>query len=167
MASIGFEIAIAIISTIVSSFSLVQGIKKFKHRKESSVSEIKIKLKTGDIYEINTNNLSIKDIEEIILQLAKEDIEKNIEPVNSKETGNILLEVLLLIIPAIIALLFAVTFVYLLVKNEANQQYATPKELQAAMTTILGYYFGIGASSAVNKGKILSPEEIKAILNNK
>ena len=70
-------------------------------------------------------------------------------PVNKNLSGYVAVEALLLIVPGIIALMFAGTFVYLLIANQENPNYSTPKELTAAMTTIIGYYFGIGTSSAI------------------
>jgi hypothetical protein len=74
-------------------------------------------------------------------------------------------EALLLIVPGIIALLFAGTFVYLLIHNQGNPNYSTPKELGAAMTTIIGYYFGVGAASAINKSKAISVDELNQLLS--
>ncbi|MGA2939222.1 MAG: hypothetical protein ABSF52_19290 [Syntrophobacteraceae bacterium] len=70
-------------------------------------------------------------------------------PINKNLKGHVAVEALLLIVPGIIALMFAGTFVYLLIANQGDPNYSTPKELTAAMTTIIGYYFGIGASHAI------------------
>ncbi len=69
-------------------------------------------------------------------------------PLNNLK-GYVTAEALLVIVPGIIALLFAGTFVYLLIANQGNPNYSTPTELSAAMTTIIGYYFGIGTSKAI------------------
>ena len=86
---------------------------------------------------------------------------------NSKEEGKILLDVLLLIVPGIIALGFAGTFIYLLIQNQDKPDYSTPKELQGAMTTIIGYYFGLGAATAMDKGQVVSAEDIAKALQNR
>ena len=59
--------------------------------------------------------------------------------------------------------LFAGTFVYLLIKNSASPTYATPTELTTAMTAIIGYYFGVGASSAFRAGKTVTEERVKEV----
>ncbi len=68
-------------------------------------------------------------------------------PVEKTLTGYVSVEALLLIVSGIIALMFAGTFVCLLIANQGNPNDSTPKELTAAMTTIIGYYFGIGTNA--------------------
>ena len=80
------------------------------------------------------------------------------------ERGFILSDLFLYFVPGVIALLFAGTFVYLLISNQATPEYTTPKELSSAMTMIIGYFFGVGVSSAANKGKTLTEEDIKGLL---
>ena len=59
---------------------------------------------------------------------------------------------LLCVVPGLIALLFAATFAYLLIANNQTPNYTVPKELDSAIKVIIGYLFGVGASSKANEG---------------
>lgn len=56
----------------------------------------------------------------------------------------------LLVVPAIIALAMVGTSVYLMVWTDKE----IPAFLVNSMTTILGYYFGIGVNSNLSNGKV-------------
>jgi hypothetical protein len=156
----GFEIVIAIFSAIVGFFGLIKGINTRLPCKNKMT--IRLELEDGRRFGFDTTNIKNEDVEKLLLWLTET---TNAERSNaSKESGSVALDVLLLVIPGLIALLLVGVFVYLLVANQSNPDYTAPKELSVAMTTIIGYYFGIGASTAINKGKTLTPDEIRALL---
>jgi len=61
-------------------------------------------------------------------------------------------EVCLNLTPAIIAILLALTMVFLLIAHRDTADYKTPDELRNALTVIIGYYFGRGVSGATSSG---------------
>lgn len=151
------EVILASATTLLGFIGIVIGLRLFLSRKGRSIS---IKVKIGDTI-VEVNGVKKEDVSKVLEKLTlieQAEPEKKVRKDNGQE-GYASVEALLLIVPGIIALLFAGTFIYLIITNQGNPNYSTPKELSAAMTTIIGYYFGIGASSAINKGKIISIEE--------
>lgn len=159
----GLELTVMLVSSIAGLLGLIKGVYTWLQRNNQVT--ITVQLDSGRKYEINTSQVSKEDIEKLLLRLTEPSETKSTPA--SKETGSVLAEVLLLIIPGLIALMLAGTFIYLLIVNQVTPNYSTPKELGAAMTTIMGYYFGLGASAAANKGQVLSPEEVRALIKGK
>ena len=156
----GLEIIGMLITGIAGLVSLIHGTHTWMKR--GSKSSITFE-SNGQRYVIDSSQVSKEHIDKLLLQVTEPTKEK--ETPTSKETGNVLAEALLLIIPGVIALMLAGTFIYLLIVNQATPNYSTPKELGSAMTTIIGYYFGLGASLAINKAEVLSPDQVKALIN--
>jgi len=155
----GWDIFLIIILYLLGLIGLIAGFLLLKRPKDRGISAISVAFK-GRRLTIDNSRLD-KRTRKVFRQVFEKD---DHDTSNSKEKGSIVLEVLLLVIPGIIALLFASTFIYLLVENKGNPNYQTPGELRSAMTTIIGYYFGIGAATAVSKGKKVTIEELYDLL---
>jgi len=139
---------------------IVSGIQRVLKKKQGV--NLMIDLGSGKKYEVNSKDLTQNQIADLLKHIS-DDVQPKKTTQNNQE-GNVQLDVMLLIIPGIIALAFATTFIYLLIQHQGDAGYKTPDELRTAMTTIIGYYFGIGASTALNKGQTVTPEELaKAI----
>ena len=81
-----------------------------------------------------------------------------------------MLEVVMTLVPALIALALVVAFVYLVIENSAVVDYEVPGALVNSLTTILGYYFGVATTTAATKtsgDQQISPEIIAALLKNR
>jgi hypothetical protein len=156
-----FDFLLVGMSLILGIAGIVVGIvKRFVSRKVN-----RIIIQSEDERINIPANISKEDLEKLREKLKEIEIgEIELKKDVSKNSGLIKIDFLILVVPGIIALLFAGTFIYLIVSHQDTPNYTTPKELGAAMTTIIGYYFGIGASAAVNKGKTLSLEEIKKLI---
>lgn len=158
---------IALLSAVGVSglVSVIVGITKTYFSRKAE-HHIKIQMGDGKILEIDRSRTSNDEIEKLLDLLAETESPKEKKSTfTSKESGGVLSEVLLLIIPGIIALMLAGTFIYLLIANQSIPNYSTPKELGGAMTTIMGYYFGLGASSVANKSEVLTHEQVKKLIN--
>ncbi len=163
--SVEITMVAALLSSIAGIVGITAGIKSWLDRQLRPLTKIKFEVK-GESIEVA--GLSDEQIKKIVSDIAAlSDTMKNQKLGESKgpprpdpESGLVSVEALLLIVPGVIALMFAGTFIYLIIANQANPGYSTPKELGAAMTTIIGYYFGVGASTAINKSKTVSLEEL-------
>lgn len=82
-----------------------------------------------------------------------------------KDKSKVTSEILVLFVPAIIALLFAGTLAYLVIANQDHAEYIPPESLRNAISIIIGYYFGVGASTLLPKTKTLSEDEVKQFLD--
>ena len=161
--SLGIDIVLAITSSVIGITGIVKAVSEFLQSKKGK-SSIKISISEGNRIEI-PGNTSPEEIEKLIEKLQQIDnieVELKKDALNN-EKGFILSEVFLYLVPGIIALLFSGTFIYLIVNHQDKPNYTTPKELSSAMTMIIGYFFGVGAAAASNKGKTLTPDEIKKL----
>lgn len=59
-------------------------------------------------------------------------------------------DLVLTVVPAIIALVMVASSVYLMIWTDKE----IPPFLINSMTTILGYYFGMGVNSSISNGKV-------------
>lgn len=157
------EIITAALSFVIGILGILIGVKNLISSKRKKKIRLKIDDKIIDISEVE-KELILKVLKSSRVKKRPHTIGKTSSKKLSQE-GYAGVEALLLIVPGIIALLFAITFVYLLIHNQENPTYSTPKELGAAMTTIIGYYFGVGASSAINKSKTISAEALNRELS--
>jgi hypothetical protein len=161
------EIITTALSGIMGLIGVIVGIKNWVRPKQKMKFKIEIDDKIVDLSEVKSElekELILKVLGDTKSAGASLKADKTLgKKVNQEGYADI--EALLLVVPGIIAILFAGTFIYLLIHNQGNPDYSTPKELGAAMTTIIGYYFGIGASSAINKSKTVSVEELIKQLN--
>jgi len=159
------EFIVPVLSVVAGIGGIIAASRSWTTKSKAKKS---IKLQIGDLekFEISSD-VTDEELDRLIEILRKKLVEGHSIPTpkRSKESGFITQEFFLLGVPGIIALLLFITFIYLIVQNQANTDYATPKELNTAMTTILGYYFGIGASTATSKGKILSTTEVREIID--
>lgn len=155
------ETGIVVASMVAGVVGLLSSVAKKKSTHSRNIS-----IKVGDSESINiSSDVSEQDLETLLIKLreVRQDQETKSHE-STSQSGFISTEFLLLGVPGIIALMFALVFLYLVVDNQHVQNYSTPKELGAAMTIILGYYFGVGASAAANKGKVLSAEDVKKLI---
>lgn len=160
------EIIGVILSAIAGILALGISISKLRLKKKREYPYT-IQTKYGKRYEIPANT-SLKDLEKLIeiLQRNRDVRIKTKKMKHYKEHGFVISEFFVYFVPGIIALLFVGTFVYLVVQNQGNPNYSTPKELGTAMTMIIGYFFGVGVSSAVNKGKTLTEEDVMRLVSS-
>jgi heme/copper-type cytochrome/quinol oxidase subunit 2 len=156
-----FVFIFGLMSVLIVIFSIYLRKRFFKREKDKTIT---IKMENGTKYEIPLD-LPEGDFKKLLIKL------KSLENIDAKkakknnEAGLVSIDILVTIVPAIIAILFTVTYIYLLIANKGNIDYNPPKELTYAMTTILGYYFGVGVTSATTKGKPLSKDEINELIN--
>jgi hypothetical protein len=148
----GPEIAVALISIVVSIAGIAKGLRAWFERNDTKVC-IEV-----DGMKIAIGEVRPEAVEELVKVLTKG---RGQATTKSPEAGFVLAEVLLFLVPGIIALLFAGAFVYLSIANQTVPNYTTPKELTAAMTTIIGYYFGVGASTAASKSNTVTASELE------
>jgi len=147
----GAEIAVALISIVVSIAGIAKGLRTWFDGNDKKVC-IEV-----DGMKFAVGEMRPETVEELMKVLTKPPATTNKSP----EGGFVLAEVLLFLVPGIIAVLFAAAFVYLAIANQNVPNYATPKELTAAMTTIIGYYFGVGASAAASKSNTVTVNELQ------
>lgn len=162
----GIEIIIASFAALLGILSLFKGIFSYKNKEDKTIL---MKLKDGTILKI-PSDISNKDFEKLIPKLRDVETIDNIKTKlkkneNLNEAGFISSEFFLFFVPGIIALLFAGTFVYLIIVKRDIPNYSTPKELGSAMTTIIGYFFGVGVTTAANKGKTLELSDVKKLID--
>jgi hypothetical protein len=162
------DVLFASVSAIAGMASIAKTI--INHRKKGQDQSIFIQLSGKERERVKIPaDIPMEDLKKLIERLNQID---NIEtalssPKPKDQAGFVVSDFFLYLVPGFIALLFAGTFVYLLVLNRQNPNYATPKELSSAMTMIIGYFFGVGVSSVANKSKSLNMEEIKKLISGK
>jgi hypothetical protein len=159
-----FSFSVAVIAALLGIAAILGFSLGF--RKRYRKSNISIRMHTGQKYELPPD-IPKEDLDRLIEKISSDSeivITKPKKNTLTDDAGIVLIDFFLFIVPAIIALLFAGTFAYLLIAHQNNPDYATPKELSAAMTTIIGYFFGVGATTAANKGKTLTMEEIRGMI---
>jgi len=155
------EIIIVILSAFLGILALILNIYKIRmKRKKKQLYTIKDLEKLKKILQSEITSLDRKIHDQIKT--------KNMKPHKEyrKEHGFFISDFFLYFVPGIIALLFAGTFVYLVVQNQENPNYSAPKELGSAMTMIIGYFFGMGVSSVANKGNTLTEEDVKRLVSS-
>lgn len=163
--SLGIEVVLTMITAIVGISGVLKTIIDLFIKKKRDISKITIQGKNGDKIEIPAD-IPVKDIEKLLRKVSAIDIDDILKYDKTKnEEGFVISEFFLYFVPGVIALLFAGTFIYLIVSHQQDPNYTTPKELSSAMTMIIGYFFGIGVSSAANKGKTLTENDIKRIID--
>jgi len=158
----GLEITVTTLTAVAAVLGILLWASRWLAREKKSEFTIET---DGQKIEI-PSDLSAEELRKL-LEIIKESpkgTKKKEQSATSSESGFVTTEFLLFVVPGVIALLFAGTFIYLLVANQNTPNYATPKELSAALTTILGYYFGVGASTAANKGKTVSARDVKKLI---
>ncbi len=155
-------ILLVAVSVVTGVIGVILGMKSYLKPVRKN-RELRIEIGDRAIDLSKMNNLDINKILESIEKIQA-DKQENADA-HRRQAGYVSVEALLLIVPGIIALMFAGTFIYLLIANQGNPNYSTPKELTAAMTTIIGYYFGIGASTAIRKSKTITPEDFKKLIS--
>jgi hypothetical protein len=161
LAQTGIEFLLAAAAASAGLSSIIAGISRFFSRKKKEV-DITIEFKDGTKVKLKSDDVTPEQIQTILDSFAEDP--KSTPPPRSPESGAVVLDLLLLVIPGIIALLFAGTFIYLLLQHQGNPEYSTPQELQSALTTIIGYYFGLGASTALNSGSTVSEGQLREML---
>lgn len=165
-----FEVLIAIASAAFGVLGIYIGVSNILRRgkePKSAVTTLAIE-RYGERLEVDTKTLSADELEKVFQALTRVSERKKRRSVTraapTQEQGYITSEFLVYVVPGVIALLFAIAFVYLLVHNDGTAGYSVPKELTTAMTTIVGYYFGIGASAATHKAKHLTAAEARRLI---
>ncbi len=78
---------------------------------------------------------------------------------DEKKKGFIDVNFLLYFVPALIAVGFSFTMLFLFIVNAEKDGYETPDSLTNSVTTILGYYFGIATSERHAKAKAAKQSE--------
>jgi len=157
------EIFAAVLVGLMGVFTLIFNLKEgfFKRKKDKTIT---IKMRNGSKYEI-PSDLPEEDFKKLFIKLKSLENTDVKKVQKNNEAGLVSNDFLVYIVPAIIAILFAVTFLYLIIANQGKTDYSVPNELTSAMTTIIGYFFGIGVANATNKGKPLSKYEINELIN--
>jgi len=157
------EIFAAVLVGLIGVFTLIFNLKEgfFKRKKDKTIT---IKMRNGSKYEI-PSDLPEEDFKKLFIKLKSLENTDVKKVQKNNEAGLASNDFLVYIVPAIIAILFAVTFLYLIIANQGKTDYSVPNELTSAMTTIIGYFFGIGVANATNKGKPLSKYEINELIN--
>ena len=85
---------------------------------------------------------------------------------SNKQSGFISHDFLLYAVPAIIALTFTFTLVYLLVANQTVENYESPEVLKSGLSTIIGYYFGVAVKNSPPQNPDKRLDELQKQLNN-
>ncbi|OED85093.1 hypothetical protein [Vibrio crassostreae] len=85
---------------------------------------------------------------------------------SNKQSGFMSHDFLLYAVPAIIALTFTFTLVYLLVANQAVENYQSPEVLKSGLSTIIGYYFGVAVKNSPPQDPDKRLDELQKQLNN-
>jgi len=157
------EIFAAVLVGLMGVFTLIFNLKKgfFKRKKDKTIT---IKMENGSKYEI-PSDLPEEDFKKLLIKLKSLENTDAKKAIKNNEAGLVSTDILVQLVPAIIAILFTVTYLYLIIANKGKTDYSVPKELTSAMTTIIGYFFGIGVANATNKGKPLSKDEINELIN--
>ncbi|WP_320151037.1 hypothetical protein [uncultured Tolumonas sp.] len=148
-----------LVSTILGLISLFA---QYYHRKkinseldliESRVRSRRENLKNLPESDRITIEQELSAIEMKIAELRPQKYFKN------RQNGSVTQELLLHIVPVVIALSFTFTLIYLLIINQNNQNYQSPEVLKNGLSIIIGYYFGVAAKevpSGSTKNEVLS-----------
>src|SRR5262245_14105641 len=124
----GVEVFVALVTAIAGLMSVVLALyRRVRDLKYESESE-PIMMEIGDIkIEIprNTSDEDVKHLLELVRKNKVSEIKKKVRHATSSQAGSVAIDILLLIVPGIIALLFAGTFIYLLVANQNVPNYTT------------------------------------------
>jgi len=112
--------------------------------------------------------IKLDGIDKIIQDYHEGKLDEEISKMKQKEAGFASVDFLLYVVPAIIALTFTFTLVYLLIVNQANPQYQSPDVLKSGLSTIIGYYFGVTVKDKSNPQvpslETISLDEIKKLI---
>ncbi len=157
-----FEIIIVILSTSAGILALIWNMYKIRMKKKKEQLYIITDLE-------KLRKMLLSEVTSLDRKIHDQKKTKNMKPhkEHRKEHGFVISDFFLYFVPGIIALLFAGTFVYLVVQNQENPNYSAPKELGSAMTMIIGYFFGMGVSSVADKGNTLTEEDVKRLVSSK
>ena len=157
-------IIISVLATFMALVAIGIYLNKASLKKRKKDKIITIKMENGSNYDIPSDIAGgdFKKLLNTLKSLENTDVKK---AQKNNEAGLASNEFLVYIVPAIIAILFAVTYLYLIIAHQGETNYSVPKELTSLMTTIIGYFFGMGVANATNKGKPLSKDEINDLIN--
>ncbi len=115
-------------------------------------AKIIIELQGGERYEVK--DLSDEEAKEIIARLAGKS-----RGVKDPQSGAVSIELILVGVPALIALGLVSALIYQIVTGQDVHEILT-----TAIPTLLGYYFGMGASQAMEKSKPITREDLARLL---
>jgi hypothetical protein len=151
---------ILLVGTAVALAALylaVRGLIRSRRMKKWGPMRITIEDPAGKKYSLQAADLSYDDLVKLIAILEANSTRRH---TYSSESGAVTLEALLITVPAVIALLFVVTILYMAVSS-GN----IPEPLVNWLTVIIGYYFGVGAKSVGGSGHSLTPQQAQALLD--
>ena len=120
-----------------------------KRKKEVIASMMKILDESDEeILEMELKRLAEHN-ERIKRDMQERSQQQHDGPSDHSKKGFLYVEVLVYVIPAMISLCLVGTFIYLIINNQSTPDYKCPEELRSGLSTVLGFYFGMGASKIV------------------
>jgi hypothetical protein len=166
---LGGMLSVVSIAISIYGFKLARDHAKNKYKTVASVMdnmEIKITKARREGKSLSENDRKELEVKLAGLEKIIEDYRtgKMEEKTKNKQQGFISQDFMLYAVPAIIALTFTFTLVYLLISNQSNVNYQSPEVLKSGLSTIVGYYFGVAVKESPKEKSSpseMSPEEFK------
>jgi hypothetical protein len=150
-------LAVGTLVAIVALYFAIRGIVRSRRMKYWGPMLITIEDPQGRKYSLQAADLRYDDLVKLLAVLNANAARRR---PHSAEAGAVSLEALLMTVPAIIALLFVVTILFMAVRNNS-----IPDPLVNWLTVIIGYYFGVGAKSVSSTGQKVTPQQAEELLS--
>lgn len=147
---------IATIVALVALYYAIRSIVRSRRMKYWGPMLITIEDPMGKKYSLQASDLKYDDLAKLLGVL---DANAERRRPHSAESGAVTLEALLMTVPAVIALLFVITILFMAVRNNS-----IPDPLVNWLTVIIGYYFGVGAKSVSASGRTVTPQQAQQLL---
>lgn len=147
-----------LVGTLVAFSALyvvIRGMIRSRRMKYWGPMVITIEDPAGKKYSLRAADLRYEDLIKLLAILESSSPQRRSL---SAEAGEVSVEALLMTVPAVIALLFVVSILYMALTTGQ-----IPDPLVNWLTVIIGYYFGVGAKS-VGGGQTLTPQQAQALL---
>lgn len=149
---------ILILGTIVALAAIyytVRGLIRSRRMKYWGPMLITIEDPSGKKFSLQASDLSYDDLTKLVTILKSN---SSRHKALSSQSGAVSVETLLMIVPAVIALLLVITIVIMsLMEKEVKEH------LVNSLAVIIGYYFGVGASST-SRGRTITPDQVQQLL---
>jgi hypothetical protein len=148
---------ILILGTLVAVTALYYAIRatiRSRRRRYWGPMTITIEDPSGKKYSLRASDLGDQDLA-TLLTLLKSNSARH-KPLSS-EAGVVAVETLLMVVPAVIALLLVITIVIMsLLERDVKEH------LVNSLAVIIGYYFGVGATR--REGQAITPDQAQQLL---
>lgn len=151
-------VTILVVATAVATgalFFAIRGILRSRKMKYWGPMVITIEDPRGKKYSLQAGDLQYDDLVRLLDILDGNT--KQQKPLSS-QSGRVSMDAILMVVPALIALLFVCSILFMALKGST-----IPDPLVNWLTVIIGYYFGVGANS-VAKGRAITAEEAQRLV---